>query len=260
VQQSPFLAQQNLAVVVTRNVNQRDQADRQQPYNLRVRGAVSAIAKPGKVYDISHWQFLQADQLRGLGGTATPRAGRRVIAQIMHDPKAANAASGVSGAVAIAPDGSAAAIVPARRAMTWQLTNGSTPIVRERYWLTFQPGEIRVCASCHGINQKSQTGLGEPTNPPEGLRQLLRLWKNKLVPTGPDRVMAWAEQHFIDNFLPKNPTSAQAQGYVYRYYSNTGEALGVKGDRVFYYTPSLPGPQDVGTLQQYIDEAAKAVF
>ena len=38
-----------------------------------------------------------------------------------------------------------AAFVPARRAMTWQLTDpAGAPVVRERYWLTFQPGEIRT--------------------------------------------------------------------------------------------------------------------
>jgi mono/diheme cytochrome c family protein len=253
-----YLKQQGLAVVVTRNVTQRDQADRQQPYNLRVRGAVSAITKAGKVYDISHWQFLQADQLRGIGGVTDPRAGRRVIAQVMHDPKATNAPSGVPGAVAIAPDGSAAALVPARRAMSWQLTNGQTPVVRERYWLTFQPGEIRVCAACHGINEKSQVGLAPPTNPPEGLRQLLRLWKANFKPSDADRVMTWAEHAYPDNFLPKNPTSGQALGYQYRYYSSSNEYLGVKDGEVFYFAPGMPSPSDVGNLQQYIDQATKA--
>jgi len=32
------------------------------------------------------------------------------------------------------------------------ITDGAgTPVVRERYWLTFQPGEVRVCAACHGV-------------------------------------------------------------------------------------------------------------
>ncbi len=44
-------------------------------------------------------------------------------------------------------------MIPARRAMSWHLTDpAGVPQVRERYWLTFQPGEIRVCASCHGLS------------------------------------------------------------------------------------------------------------
>jgi len=51
--------------------------------------------------------------------------------------------------------------------MTWQLadTNG-VGVVRERYWLTFAPGEIRTCASCHGINETSQANKPAPTNTP----------------------------------------------------------------------------------------------
>jgi hypothetical protein len=62
--------------------------------------------------------------------------------------------------------------------MTWQLTSPTgVPVVRERLWVTFQPGEVRVCASCHGVNQKDQAGHTPPTNPPEALEQLLRTWK-----------------------------------------------------------------------------------
>jgi len=62
--------------------------------------------------------------------------------------------------------------------MTWQLTapDGSG-VVRERNWVTFAPGEIRVCASCHGVNTKNQAGAPDPTNPPEALRQLMKSWK-----------------------------------------------------------------------------------
>jgi len=62
--------------------------------------------------------------------------------------------------------------------MTWQLadTNG-VGVVRERYWLTFAPGEIRTCASCHGINQTSQANGPVPTNTPLALVQLLKYWK-----------------------------------------------------------------------------------
>jgi len=74
-----------------------------------------------------------------------------------------------------------AAFVPARRALTWQLTDaGGQGVVRERYWLTFQPGEIRMCTSCHGPNSRDQEGKSVPANQPEALRSLLRFWKAEL--------------------------------------------------------------------------------
>ena len=77
----------------------------------------------------------------------------------------------------IAADGSTAAFVPANRAVTWQTTDTvGTPVVRERVWITFQPGEVRVCASCHGANKADQAGLAAPTNKPEALRALVRYW------------------------------------------------------------------------------------
>ncbi len=179
------LAARNLAVVVSRDVTVRDIADKQQPYNLRVAAATGA-AQPatnaaGKIYDVSFLQFFQADQLRGIGGTASPRAGRRVLARAMHDPAVKNPPSGaLAGSVKIANDGSAAAFVPAQRAMSWQTTDPhGTPVVRERYWLTFQPGEVRVCNSCHGVNTRDQLGRTAPQNAPEALRALLKFWKSE---------------------------------------------------------------------------------
>ncbi|MEA2328823.1 MAG: hypothetical protein QOE68_3782 [Thermoanaerobaculia bacterium] len=180
------LQARNLAVIVSRNVTSRDAADKQQPYNLRVTGTTTQkVAGSSKLFDISHLQLFQADQLRGLGGTTSPRAGRRVLARVMHDAAAKNApTSGPAGSVQIAADGSIAAFVPARRAMSWQLTDGAgTPVVRERYWLTFQPGEVRVCAACHGVNSHDQLGAAAPTNSPEALRSLLRAWKASQAPT-----------------------------------------------------------------------------
>src|SRR5206468_4572690 len=78
----------------------------------------------------------------------------------------------------LAPDGSMASIVPARRALSWQLTDtNNTGVVRERYWLTFQPGEIRTCASCHGVNTLDQANHPPPTNTPLALIRLLNYWK-----------------------------------------------------------------------------------
>ncbi len=178
-----FLRTNNLAVIVSRNVTTRDHSDKQQPFNLRIAGTSTktVASAAAKLYDISHMQFFEADQLRGVYGGS--RAGRRVIAQNLHgtanDWNAGSATDPV-GSVRLGIDGSMAAFVPARRAMTWQLTDtAGAPVVRERYWLTFQPGEIRSCTSCHGINQRDQAGNGAPTNPPEALRSLLRAWKSQ---------------------------------------------------------------------------------
>lgn len=178
-----WLRDRGLAVVVMRNVTTRDRADRQQPFNLRVPGGAQTIGATGTVYDIQHFQFFQGDQIRGIGGMANPRAGRRVIAQTLHDQAVGNFnlpnAQGPAGSVPIAADGSVAAFVPTRRALSWQSTapNG-TPVVRERFWITVQPGEIRTCDGCHGVNTNNQANQpGAAQNSPQALRDLLARWK-----------------------------------------------------------------------------------
>jgi hypothetical protein len=177
VQFRAWLKANDLAMIVTRNQTSRDRSDRQQPYNLQVPGGVRTVASSGgKVYDIAHLQLLQADQVRAYDRFK----GRRALATPLHDSKAKNPvnANGPAGSVQIAPDGSTAAFVPARRAMTWQTTDSAgNPVVRERVWITFQPGEVRVCASCHGVNAKDQADAPAPVNKPEALRALLRYWK-----------------------------------------------------------------------------------
>ena len=165
------LAARNLAVIVSRNVTARDAADKQQPYNLRVAGSTTQkVIGNSKLFDVAHLQLFRAEQVRGLGGVDDPRPGRRVLARN-------------DSTVQVAADGSIAALVPARRAMSWQLTDGAgTPVVRERYWLTFQPGEVRVCAACHGVNSHDQMGDAAPQNSPEALRALLRTWKSLQTP------------------------------------------------------------------------------
>jgi hydrazine synthase alpha subunit-like protein len=165
------LIARNLAVIVSRDVTSRDNADKQQPFNLRVAGGSAAhVTSTGKTYEISRMQLYQAEQLRGVGGIQSPKAGRRVLAR-------------PAGGTAISPDGSIAMLVPARRAMSWQTTDASgTPVVRERYWLTFQPGEVRVCASCHGVNTHDQLGQPPPQHSPEALRALLKIWKQEQTP------------------------------------------------------------------------------
>ncbi len=184
-----YLARNGLALIVSRNLTTRDDADRQQPFNLRVAGTkTQSIGAPGKIYDIAHLQIFQADQLRGLGltpGETSPRPGRRVLAREMHGINNPDDATGPPGSVQVSADGSMAAFVPARRALSWQLTDpAGTPVVRERYWLTFQRGEIRTCTSCHGVNTSDQAGHPVPVNKPEALRQLLRYWKT-LPPAAP---------------------------------------------------------------------------
>lgn len=172
------LRAKGLALLVSRDVTKRDRADRHQPFNLRVPGGVSSIPAGGAVYDVAHLQIFQADAVRGYGGPASPRAGRRLLARPMHGSGVSQAAGAPAGAVEIGLDGSVAALVPARRALSWQLTDpAGAGVVRERNWLSFQPGEIRVCANCHGINTSSHGGDPPSTNEPEALRDLLRAWK-----------------------------------------------------------------------------------
>ncbi len=182
------LADNGLALAVSRDVTTRDAADRQQPFNLSVPGGVSTIGASGRVYDVGFVQFFQGDLLRGVGGSGDPRPGRRVLARVLHDPRAANppAPGAPSGSVGIASDGSMAALVPAHRAMSWQLVDpDGTAVVRERYWLTFQPGEIRVCTSCHGLNSHDQAGDPPPVNSPLALRHLLQWWRaNEIFRSG----------------------------------------------------------------------------
>lgn len=189
-----YLVEHNLALAVTQNVTTRDDLDLQQPYNLQVvGGGAQTRGATGQLYTVAYMQFFQADQIRGWrGGGSEIRPGRRVLAQVMHDPAAIQAnlaltdADAPAGSVHVAADGSAAAFVPAQRALSWQLTDAEGfAVVRERYWLTFQPGEIRVCGSCHGLSEYDQAGKAAPNNPPEALLTLLNDWKQQDNPTTP---------------------------------------------------------------------------
>ena len=103
----------------------------------------------------------------------------------MHEPAVKNLPNpgGPAGSVRLGTDGSMAAFVPAHRATTWHMSDAAgTPVVRERYWLTFQPGEIRVCTSCHGLSSHDQAGDAEPVNAPEALRQVVRYYRDVLGP------------------------------------------------------------------------------
>jgi hypothetical protein len=179
-----YLKQHDLAVLISRNVTHRDKSDRQQPYFLKVHDSQTQSANShGMLYDVAHVQFYQADQVRGLTmGNPSPVPGRRVLAEYMHDSAFSHNPQSDGEkpyTVKIASDGSFAAIVPTRRAIVWALTDSNfNPVVRERYWITAQPGEIRVCASCHGTNDDALFHADPPpVNKPEALRSLLQYWK-----------------------------------------------------------------------------------
>jgi hypothetical protein len=171
-----WLKNNNLALIVVRNQTSRDRGDRQQPFNLQVPGGVRTVNGNGRVYDISHFQIFQGNLVRGYSDSFA--RGRRVIAQPALVPQNPAHASGPAGSVAIASDGSSAAFVPANRALTWQTTDaGGNAVVRERFWVTMQPGEIRTCTGCHGENSRNQAGQTASTAKPQALRTLLRHWK-----------------------------------------------------------------------------------
>ena len=182
-----YLKTHELALVVSRDVTTRDTNDQIQPFNLRIAGTNhQTIGASGKIYDVAWIQFFQGDQIRSLnhGNVGDPGYGRRVLAQQMHDPAADNPPLAIAapGSVRLGADGSMAALVPARRALSWQLNDtNNVGVVRERYWLTFQPGEIRTCASCHGINSFDQAGHPPPTNTPTALVSLLNYWKTNVA-------------------------------------------------------------------------------
>lgn len=182
-----YLRAEGLAVLVMRDVTTRDDADEQQPYNLRVAGGgrQTPLSPVGRVYDIAHMQMVQADQIRGRAG----HAGRRVLAQMMHDEGATQAnrfqSANPPGSVPIYPDGSVAVFVPARRALAWQATaEDGTPVVRERYWLTFQPGEVRACDGCHGVNKLGHGNEPASRQTAEAFVELLVRWKGAVFASG----------------------------------------------------------------------------
>ena len=178
-----WLKSKDLALIVTRNHTSRDRGDKQQPYNLRVPGVGGAqtLGNVGKIYDIAHYQILQADRVRGYQG----KLGRRVLGIPMTSTFNPTT-TGPAGSVQIASDGSSAAFVPANKALAWQTTDvAGEPVVRERVWVTLQPGEIRTCAGCHGENSQNQAGAASPVNQPLALRALMQHWKNTAPAAAP---------------------------------------------------------------------------
>ncbi len=214
-----FLRRNNLAVLSIRDVTSRDDEDEQQPFNLKVSGAAHQTVNPSYpnlLYEVKHLQFLQDDQIRGIGGIATPKPGRRGIAQFLHDPTAMlynPPTTGAQGSADIHADGSAAMVVPAKRAITWQLTDESNKgIVRERLWLSARPGEVRTCTSCHGESTLNQAGQPSPTNAPQALSTLLN--HIKLIDTDNDGVKD------IYDAYPNDPVKQIAEAVNENFTSN----------------------------------------
>ncbi len=172
-----FLEARNLALVVSRNVTRR--ADKQQDFNLKIFGSSTQTAEAGATpVEVAWLQFYQGDQIRSYSKYRNG-VGRRPIAQLMHDGLLPTVAGAPASSVQLGADGSLAALDPARRALSWQMTkqNGD-PVVRERYWVTFAPGEMRSCTNCHGVTPNDIVlKQPAPTNPPEALRDLARWLK-----------------------------------------------------------------------------------
>jgi hypothetical protein len=211
-----YLRTHQLALIVSRDVTTRDHADHQQPFNLQVAGTThQTLGAPGKIYDVAWLQLFQADQLRSLnyGDTNNPGDGRRVLAQYLHDSAVDNPPSLAPASVRIGSDGSTAALVPARRAMSWQLTDtNGVGVVRERYWLTFAPGEIRSCTSCHGINLHTQASQPAPTNTPLALISLLNYWKTNI--TVESRVVADSGNSYFEIAFAYRPAETGVTYHV----------------------------------------------
>jgi hypothetical protein len=176
-----YLVANELALIVSRDVTRR--ADKQQEYNLKIAWSDHQTAEQGATPEEIGWmQFFEGKQVRGLFND--PDRGRRVLARPMSDDLNPPQTGGPVGSVRLGDDGSMAAFVPARRALSWQSTQpDGGPVVRERYWLTFQPGEMRSCVNCHGINREDVFANPPPTNEPEALRDLLQWWLAENGPT-----------------------------------------------------------------------------
>ena len=171
-----YLIDNELALVVSRDVTIR--ADKQQDYNLKVAWSDHQHTEPDETPKEVGWmQFFEGQQVRGYQNFQV--GARRILARHMRPGINPPAPGRPAGGVRLGGDGSMAAFVPARRAMSWQMTEpDGTPSVRERYWLTFQPGEIRSCVNCHGLNRTDVFGGPKPTNDPQALIDLLRWWRD----------------------------------------------------------------------------------
>ncbi len=257
-----FLRRNDLSVLAIRDVTSRDDADQQQPFNLKVAGSnhqTVLAAHPTPVYDVKYLQFLQDDMVRGKGYNNIPTAGRRGIAQLLHDPTAMayNApTTGAQGSTNIHADGSAAMIVPAKRALTWQMTDANNKgIVRERLWISTVPGEIRTCSSCHGESTLNQAGQTSPTNAPQALTTLLN-WV-KAVDRDNDGIKD------IYDAYPLDPTKNIAEAVNEQFVSNLTNWANQNpnADAVIWTTATTPTYANAAMINnRAVDNTGKSDF
>src|SRR5262249_53749091 len=83
-------------------------------------------------------------------------------------------------------------------------------------WLTFAPGEIRTCTSCHGINLVDQANHPTPTNSPLALVSLLNYWRtNACLQSG---VLAMQGTNCLQISFVRRPAE---QGVTYHVQAST---------------------------------------
>ncbi len=181
-----FMRKYNLALVVSRDLRQRDPADKQQPFILKTVLSDDSAQDKGSYRLITHFDVFEAAATRWYttaGGSLLP--GRRCMAApIFSSPYRGDKdvqahRKTLPSSVRIEEDGSAALLVPAGRALSWQTSSSFQQVVCERFWVTLAAGEIRTCARCHGENERASIlSQPMPSNEAKALRGLLHQWKS----------------------------------------------------------------------------------
>lgn len=76
-----------------------------------------------------------------------------------------------------------------------------------------------------------------------------------------DRVFEYLEATYPTVVAPASPSTTQSASLSYRYYASTNSYLGVSGDRVYAYAPSLNSSVvDIGSLSAWLQQAALAGY
>ena len=134
--------------------------------------------------------------------------------------------------------------------MSWQTvdTNG-TPIVRERYWVSFQPGEIRTCVNCHGVNTANQLNQPMPTNKPEALRTFLRWWKVVNLPVTTGRIVFATGRDGNYEIYSMNPDGSAALNLTRTNSTDVIPRVSYDGRKIVFMSDrGQPGYQNVWSM------------